>query len=391
VGSIRCREETGKLFVDFQYRDVRCREQTLLDDNPTNRRRLEKLLDKIEREISLGIFDYAKSFPNSPRAKTFDSLSRQLSGIPLLSEFSDEWFKENAFRWKKSGVINTRNIIDMHLLPSLGQMPVNAISKGDILKFRAKLAERPGRKGTYLSPKRINNILVPLKSILNEAAERFDFPSPFRNIKPLKGNKPDIQPFTLAEVNLILRHVRQDYRNYFIVRFFTGMRSGELHGLRWRNVDFDRGLIYVIDSFTYGEMQDTKTDQSDRDIQMCELVRQALIEQRGITSPISDFVFCNRNGMQLDTANIAKRVWYPLLRYLGLRPRRPYQTRHTVASLWLAAGENPEWVARQLGHTSTQMLFNIYSRYIPNATRQDGSAFESLINDFIPKEKNNEK
>ena len=55
--------------------------------------------------------------------------------------------------------------------------------------------------------------------------------------------------------------------------------------------------------------------------------------------------------------------------------------RHTAATLWLAAGESPEWIARQLGHTSTEMLFKTYSRYIPNATRQDGSAFENLIDE----------
>ena len=63
----------------------------------------------------------------------------------------------------------------------------------------------------------------------------------------------------------------------------------------------------------------------------------------------------------------------------GLTPRRAYQTRHTAATLWLAAGENPEWVARQLGHSTTEMLFRVYSRYIPNVTRRDGSAFEAML------------
>jgi len=59
--------------------------------------------------------------------------------------------------------------------------------------------------------------------------------------------------------------------------------------------------------------------------------------------------------------------------------RRPYQCRHTAATLWLGAGENPEWIARQLGHTTTEMLFRVYSRYVPNLTRRDGSAFERLL------------
>jgi len=385
VGSVRPRKDTGKLFIDFRYRGVRCREQTLLDDTPANRRRLEKLLETIEREISLGIFDYAKTFPNSPRAKTFRALSSELSGIPCFTEFAEEWFIENAFRWKESGKINIRNIMDCHLIPAFGERLLNTIGKGDVLKFRAHLAELPGRKEKTLSAKRINNIMQPMKSILDEAAERFGFPSPFRNIKPLKSGKPDVQPFTLAEVELIVKRVRPDFRDYFIVRFFTGMRSGEIHGLRWQNVDFHRGLITVKESFTYGKLQTTKTENT-RDIQMVSVVREALLRQRDVTMPFSEFVFVNRDGKPLDSANIANRIWYPLLRYLGLPKRRPYQTRHTAASLWLAAGENPEWVARQLGHSSTQMLFQTYSRYIPNATRQDGSAFETLVQQSIDME-----
>ena len=68
-----------------------------------------------------------------------------------------------------------------------------------------------------------------------------------------------------------------------------------------------------------------------------------------------------------------------LLQVLGLDRRRPYETRHTCATLWLAAGEAPEWIARQLGHTTTEMLFRVYSRYVPNLTRRDGSAFENLV------------
>ena len=59
-----------------------------------------------------------------------------------------------------------------------------------------------------------------------------------------------------------------------------------------------------------------------------------------------------------------------------LRYRRMYETRHTFASWALAADETPEWVARTLGHVDTSMVYKTYGRYIPNLTRQDGSAFE---------------
>jgi integrase len=64
--------------------------------------------------------------------------------------------------------------------------------------------------------------------------------------------------------------------------------------------------------------------------------------------------------------------WYPTLTTAGLRRRIMYQTRHTFASNALAAGEAPSWVATMLGHTSPEMLFSVYARYIPNRTRRDG-------------------
>ena len=51
----------------------------------------------------------------------------------------------------------------------------------------------------------------------------------------------------------------------------------------------------------------------------------------------------------------------------------------TAATLWLASGEAPEWIARQLGHANTEMLFKVYSRYVPNLTRRDGSAIDRLL------------
>ena len=67
------------------------------------------------------------------------------------------------------------------------------------------------------------------------------------------------------------------------------------------------------------------------------------------------------------------------MRLLGLDRRRPYQLRHTCATLWLSAGENPLWIARQLGHSSVEMLFRVYARWVKDITRNDGAAFEKLL------------
>jgi len=135
----------------------------------------------------------------------------------------------------------------------------------------------------------------------------------------------------------------------------------------------------VRETFVLGEDEYTKTDGSQRDIQMSQPVFDALQRQQAVTGKASDYVFCNLTGQPLDNKNFSDRIWYPLLRHLDLEKRRPYQMRHTAATLWLASGEAPEWIARQLGHTSTEMLFRVYSRYVPNLTRQDGSAMERLL------------
>jgi len=216
---------------------------------------------------------------------------------------------------------------------------------------------------------------------LNEAADRFDLKPAFRGLKPLKQKKTDVHPFSLAEVNRILATIRADFRNYLVVRFFTGMRSGEINGLQWKFVDLERNLILVRETISGGELEDdAKTTYSIRDIPMLPNVREAIESQLCLRDPDVPWVFATREGGAIDANNFANRIWYPLLRYLELDKRRPYQTRHTAATLMLASGENPEWVAKVLGHANTDMLFRVYSRFVPNLTRQDGRAFAGLIN-----------
>ena len=176
--------------------------------------------------------------------------------------------------------------------------------------------------------------------------------------------------------------MRPDYTDYFTVRLLTGLRSGEVHGLRWRHIDLTRRQILVRETYSQGRIEYTKTDGSQRNVDMSGPVFRTLSERAARCNAQADpdgYVFANRSGHPIDNKNFCNRVWYPLLRHLGLTQRRPYQMRHTAATLWLASGENPEWIAKQLGHTSTEMLFKTYSRYVPNLTRQDGSAFERVL------------
>lgn len=388
------REKRGRLFFDFRYQGKRCREYTKLSDTPANRKKMQKVLDKIEQEIATGSFDYARYFPGSKNASVFSSpvhhsvpamsAPRSSSNTPIYKMFVEDWFQEQAIGWRRSHKATVRSTLDRHLIPAFGDKQVGLITKTDALQFRAGLAKIKGRNGnTSLSAKTINRIMQVLSQSLDEAADRFGFINNVAKIKRLKQQRPDIHPFSVEQVHQIIYSIRPDYRDYIIVRLFTGMRSGEIHGLKIKYLDFERREILVRETIVRGEIEYTKTDGSQRDIHMSAPVYEALKRQVKASAGHSDFVFCNRNGEPLDNNNFTNRVWYPLLRHLGLEKRRPYQTRHTAATMWLGVGENPEWVARQLGHTDTTMLFRIYSRFIPNLTRRDGSAFDRFVSDTL--------
>ena len=376
---------SNRLVIDFRYRKKRCRETTSLEDTPANQKRLELLLKRMEAEMTLGTFEYARYFPNSKKASEFHLVEKRVqacsSELPLFREFAKIWLDEKQVEWRRSYKASITGTLKKYLQPKFEDVNVGEIKKSDILQFRSELARTASRLGEPLSGQRINKILMPLRMILNEAADRYNFVSPWQNIKPLKTKRPDVNPFSLEEVFLFLAKVRNDFKNYYTVRFFSGMRTSEIDGLTWDMVDFSRKQILVHKALVMNELIDTKTDGSFRSIEMNSLVLDALTEQAKVSKKLSKFVFCNGKGGYLNHRNVTRRVWHPTLRYLKLKPRRPYQTRHTAATLWLASGENPEWIARQMGHVNTNMLFKVYSRYVPNLTRRDGSVFEKMLVD----------
>jgi integrase len=194
-------------------------------------------------------------------------------------------------------------------------------------------------------------------------------------VKRLRVPRPDIVLFTLQEIAQFLVKVTPHYRMYFHVAFLTGMRPNEQLALKWGNIDLVHRKIAVREG-RVGKVEGLpKTEESIRDIDMLEPVYKLLLSDRAETQPRGKYVFLNQEGRPIDLNTLRRRIWYPALKRAGIRLQNPYQTRRTFATLMLATGENPEWIAKQLGHTSTQMLFHRYAKFIPNVTHQDGTAF----------------
>ena len=394
MGNVNVRKGSQKLYLDFRFRNQRCREQTELNDTPGNRKKLELMMDRVKAEILLGQFDYAKTFPSSKMLTKLNAQDKALNSAaglpPEFEEFTEIWFFEMQASWRRSYEKTIRMILDHRLIPEFGKKAVDRITKADLLQFRAHLAKVVRKNGKHLSATYINRHMKIMRMILNEAADRYEFTTPYMGIKPLKVPKSDIEPFTPHEIKLILNTVRPDFKDYFTVRFFTGMRTGEIDGLKWRYIDFENRLILIRETIVDGHVEYTKTDGSQRDIQMNQQVFDALQNMQKITFN-NEYVFCSKTGTHLRHDLVTKRVWHPLLKHLGLRKRRPYETRHSAATLWLASGENPEWIARQMGHVNTEMLFRIYSRFVPNLTRTDGSAIERMLTNVMAEPNSEEK
>ena len=171
MGKIRTRKETGRLYLDFFYKGIRCREQTALNDTPTNRKTVEKLLQRIEARILLDDFDYAEFFPESKNIKKIQKkrallgndsteLYSDCDALPEVNfeEFANQWFIELQVEWRLSHRRSVSSILEKSLIPEFGAKLVNNITKANILEFRGNLAKRKGRgDNKTLSPKTINS------------------------------------------------------------------------------------------------------------------------------------------------------------------------------------------------------------------------------------------
>lgn len=373
----------GMLQYDVSLYGKRFREGSGLKATPQNVRDCEKQVRKMNAEIELDTFVYGHYFPESKKLEQVEAIKREKrpdAVEPYFDEYADKWLERKQHEWKASYLANVNSMLGKYLLPFFKNYLLSEIRLKHVQMFRDKLVKMKGvGEERVLSNKRINIILVPLTSMLNDACDEYDFAYPLSRLKPLKEEKSDPKPLSQREVKTFLRHVPRQWYDYYLIRFYTGMRGCEVHGLQLSNVDFEYNVIRVRHNLVRGKLTDVKTEKSRRDIRMTQTVKQALKRIVAERHESGSFVFNQKNGHALDINWINQYVWYPTLKAAGLERRNPHQTRHTSAVLHLAAHENPLFVSRLLGHSSTKMLYDVYAPYVIDATRTDGSAFEKMM------------
>jgi integrase len=377
--------------IDFYYAGQRCRERISLEPTPANLKRAAQHRAAILDAIARGVFDYAVTFPGSKNAERF--AKRGTTSI-TVAKFLDDWLERKTKQIKISTADDYRKTINGHLVPAFGRFALPELKRADI---RAWCAQRE------CSNKRIANILSVLRSALDEAAEDELIESnPIARWTYTKkeGSKEaeDVDPFSTEEQTAILGALQGQARNIVQFAFWSGMRTSELVALEWRDIDWRRCVARVRRAITQasarrtnsaapekaGSIPETGTEQEAaegtktvagrREVKLLAPALQALEDQKRFTFLKGAEVFQNPRTGERWTGDqpIRKTMWAYALQRARVRYRRPYQTRHTYASMMLSAGEHPMWVAQQMGHKDWGMIRRVYGRFIPDADRNAG-------------------
>jgi integrase len=184
-------------------------------------------------------------------------------------------------------------------------------------------------------------------------------------VKNLSINTREPKPFTPEEITKILAALDEPNRNLIQFAFWSGLRTSELIGLTWENVDLVNKRIYVRQAVVHGRIKGPKTSAGNRHVDLQQEAIVALGDQQKF-SGATNYVFLDplSSLRWKDDQAIRKRVWIPTLKKAGVAYREPYQTRHTYASMLLSTGANPMWVALQMGHSDWGMIRKVYGRWI---------------------------
>lgn len=276
----------------------------------------------------------------------------------ILDHYIDKFLEEKKHTVKEKTYSRYKDTIDKWIRPTYGKKKMSAI-KASMLKEYINTQYNLGK-----STKTIELYITIFSGIIQEAMydEVLDS-NPFKNIKKGKKKKPEITPFSPTEVNLLLEHSDGWLRNYIGIASHLGLRSGEMMGLKWN--DITDSHIKIRRTRDRGRDTEPKTSSSIRDLPIFNSIKEFLDSQSKITGNM-EYVFVSKfNEPWCHSGSICQYHWYPLLDKLGLKRRRIYELRHTFATNMLNSGYfKVTEIAHLMGHTTTEYLFNVYSKYI---------------------------
>ena len=337
---------------------------------------------------------YGKS-PKEVSAKLRDALKRKSQGALVtgprqtFGQFLDRWIRDIITPKCRPKTISTyRGLIDRHIKPGLGTIALAKLTAKDIQGFYAQKREQG------LAPQTIVHLHALIRACLKYAERSGEIGySPINRVVAPTSPRADIRPFTIDEATKILEVSAGDrLAALWSLAFHTGLRQGELLGLRWQDVDADRATLTVLQTIQEidGKIQvgAPKSKSSRRTVPIESAALDALktwrtrqIEERLKAGPAwsdSGFVFTSQVGTPLSARNVARR-WHQILDAAGVERRGMHAARHTVATLLMAAGKHPSLVQDLLGHSTIRLTLDTYTHVSEHLRSEATSTLSTLL------------
>lgn len=351
------KDKQGKQYTryGFDYRD----------DNGI-RHRKENCKTKGEAEIA-----YKKALKESERAKPANE-NKKLTFASLTESFLTSHCKVHCSLATQN---KYESLNKTHVSPFFEGKRVADIKMMDINNFIAEMQAK------NLSEKSINVAIGLVSTIFNYGINcELISNNPCRKIKKLRLPHKERNFLTEEQArNLLCVCKEHDPRFYPIVytALFTGIRKGEICALTWDKIDFKAKKILVSKSVYKNNMQETKTPQSVRKVDMIDSLASVLKEHRA-NSPLSEYVFWSRKGSPLSGDATLWRHFNLIRTKCGLKDIDFHDLRHSFASLLIARNVPIKYIQKQLGHSSIKMTLDTYGHLMPEVYDQAVSILEEI-------------
>lgn len=312
-----------------------------------------------------------------------------------LSEWLDTWLKEYTLDLKPFTLASYTQHINKNIKPYLGAVKLRDLTPLQIQRlYNCLYSGDKTRKP--LSAKTIKNLHGVLHKALNQALElKMVNSNPSSICKLPKVIKTEIKPLDADSIPTFMKAIKENrFELLYLVTMFTGMRQGEILGLKWECVDFKKGVI-KIDKQLQKEKKpggkyffSTLKNNKSREITPAPYVMELLKRQR--TSQIenrlkagaiwenTDLVFTNEMGKNLSHAAVYEEFKH-IVQKINMPHLRFHDLRHTYAVLSLKNGDNLKVIQENLGHHDASFTLNIYGHVSDDMKRESSRHMEELI------------
>jgi integrase len=316
------------------------------------------------------------------------------------ADFLAQWLKEHAEpNLSPKTYARYSGLVRLNIAPYIGRVRLDRLQPSHLLKLQAELREAPrndGRPGKLSPTTRLHAHRV-LHTALEYAVRWKLIPSnPAASVDGPSQAKREMRYFEPEQALAVLEAAEAEgpkWHAFFAVEMTTGLRLGEMIGLRWRDVNLNNGTLVVRQTIQrvpgVGRVTKApKTDSSRRPVALGADVIALLRKHRaaqnelrlaaGAAWPDNDLVFPSDLGTPVED-NIIRKIFRRVCRRAGVEPIRFHDLRHTSASLLLEGGVDMKVISERLGHSSIRVTADLYSHVSARLQKSAADTIEGML------------